>query len=864
MIFKMTLFLTSDEEVYGSINTRTSFDNCIKQDFFTEDGNNVALKEIFFDAKFPTLINNSLPHAITIIDGREHDINEFPEKFKKNSSFVALFSKNKRKHREKAFMRVEKDFITSSSILADVESNLVVEIHPRLNYAMVCGFLTDLTINTKEEVVNYLNKELFPFHKVKPLKITSTGQIYIKSNLNIFLSSNIINILGFSPSQRTDPIHQMIFPSDEIVKRVSNYIENDEEWLNFDDELARLEYESDIYTNYRRLISEKPVGRIAIEYFDGIQQRKVESHLSIELFHHREVMWMYKTELRFINRVLLHTFTQRVKEDALSELALGLSWLKEEGKDLDARIRGVLNDRDWRKGVGGLATGFGGLVTLKIDGEHVILTPLHSEKCKRRLREKIDGINDPLLRNVFTNTFPNVEVRKISFNDTLCKLLGATTSSIEFNRNGDDVRLSEKIDYFKSMRYELFNSYENKTPFALDFLTNRERFETEDEYTLCAVKTQSENAFLIKKHVEYFADQPFNIYSNFPKLMFITANFIESSLFGSTQQNILNFFPISMKHMGMLHHRFDNPIVLKMIPNSVFHIKLLDQNLSPLKAGLGVPTLLTVKKTSNENMFPVTVISSDHENKILFPENRHNCFKNKLSFPLLFSNKSEWRVSLRSLAFPKVKNIQSDVCKILFKSLNEKREWTLNFDSSFVTDVNNIVFLLNSKIKEIFDGVDDIILPKFLTNENQSMILLESNGVNCYLDGDMMRLLGFSFSHPKELTEFIENGKYSGVTSPNIFLFQPQEIMIISNIVEEAYYAQSRPNILRIVPIPNQQEVNGYNYVQFEQHDDIGIKLDRIDDIEIKILTRKGKFVDFVDECDVKLQLEFKQIKNQI
>ena len=141
------------------------------------------------------------------------------------------------------------------------------------------------------------------------------------------------------------------------------------------------------------------------------------------------------------------------------------------------------------------------------------------------------------------------------------------------------------------------------------------------------------------------------------------------------------------------------------------------------------------------------------------------------------------------------------------------------------------------------------------------MILLESNGVNCYLDGDMMRLLGFSFSHPKELTEFIENGKYSGVTSTNIFLFQPQEIMIISNIVEEAYYAQSRPNILRIVPIPDQQQVTGYNYVQFEQHDDIGIKLDRIDDIEIKILTRKGELVDFIDdECDVKLQLEFKRI----
>ena len=76
----MTLFLTSDEMVYGSTNTRTSFDNCIQQDFFSEQGRNVALKEIFFDAKFPTLINNSFPHAITLIDGREHSIDEFPAK----------------------------------------------------------------------------------------------------------------------------------------------------------------------------------------------------------------------------------------------------------------------------------------------------------------------------------------------------------------------------------------------------------------------------------------------------------------------------------------------------------------------------------------------------------------------------------------------------------------------------------------------------------------------------------------------------------------------------------------------------------------------------------------------------------------
>ena len=43
----MSLFLTSDENVYGNDNTRTAFDNCIDQDFFARDGKNIALKEIF-------------------------------------------------------------------------------------------------------------------------------------------------------------------------------------------------------------------------------------------------------------------------------------------------------------------------------------------------------------------------------------------------------------------------------------------------------------------------------------------------------------------------------------------------------------------------------------------------------------------------------------------------------------------------------------------------------------------------------------------------------------------------------------------------------------------------------------------------
>ena len=139
-------------------------------------------------------------------------------------------------------------------------------------------------------------------------------------------------------------------------------------------------------------------------------------------------------------------------------------------------------------------------------------------------------------------------------------------------------------------------------------------------------------------------------------------------------------------------------------------------------------------------------------------------------------------------------------------------------------------------------------------------IQLESKSFDCFFEPDMMKMLGFSYSYQTGNTKFPSKTVFRGVTKPNIFIFQHQEMVIISNIVEESFYAQSRPTILKIISIPDQQEVTGYNYIQFENHDGVKIKYDRVDDIEVKLLTRKGDLINFVNEGDVKLQLEFKKI----
>ena len=123
----------------------------------------------------------------------------------------------------------------------------------------------------------------------------------------------------------------------------------------------------------------------------------------------------------------------------------------------------------------------------------------------------------------------------------------------------------------------------------------------------------------------------------------------------------------------------------------------------------------------------------------------------------------------------------------------------------------------------------------------------------------MMKLLGLTHSYLDTSIIFDSESKIQGVSDPDLFIFQPQEIIVLSNIVEESFYAQSRPNILRIIPIPFQDKENLYSYVQFPNQDKIPISLDRINDIKIDIITRKGEFVNFTNQNDVKVQLEFEK-----
>ena len=852
----MTLYLSSDEQTLDESNTRTRFKNRILPDFFEKDSFNLKLHEIFFDSKFPTLANFEYPHIITTIIGSEHKLQDFPEKFQNNSLFRYLCKNYKTK--EFSPLLVEKQALYDSH-LSEIDFEVFYEIHPRLNFAFSIAFIKDISIRSQKDVVDLLNSFMFPFHKNKPLKYFSNDYIEIESNLNLYMSKNLLQLLGFNFFESEKLLNHLNLPLRN--KYMDKFIKDPYAPVIYRDMLTRMEEESPMYSNYRTLIAQKPKGCIQVEFVIGSYPSHFEIEFDLDLFHQRDKAIDYDGEIDLINRLLLKKYLSVIEENILN---LKISTSKEDQKDFDDFIYYLLQDRanmveleEW-----------GGLFTLKrTKKKHILVEVFHTEKRKDIYKqfhatiEKLPG--SPILKQASFDIFLSSKLKKVSFNPTLCHLLGvseSTSSSITLQMEGEEERLLPfPLNYYKSIRHEIGKSSLTNTSFALQLIQTEEEVASLSS-SIKSIKTDQDNVFMInRKGGAILADETINLKINSPQLIFVMANFVQHSLVGSNQKQILNFFPLPKRTNEIVHHRFKRPIILKIIPGSVFHISLVDEDFNQIKADVGLPTLLALKKSFEENMFPVSLISSDKTNLKLFPDNKPNSFKNKLSFPLLMNHEHGWGVSLRSIAFPKVMNVFSKYHFFTVKKMGEGENVVITLDNSYVTSGTKLLYLLNEKIRDSLSSYSESVLPSFSLKDG--LTLIETNDFECHLNGDLLKVLGLTHSYQDEGIVYHPLSSILGVLDMNLFLLQPQEMIVISNIVEEAFYAQHRPKILKIIPISTRQmDFTSYNYIQFEEEDVIPVKLDRIDEIEISIITRKGDLINFVDLYDVKCQLEFKQL----
>ena len=859
----MALYLTSDETYTNAINSRTKFSNNILSDFFQGETFNLALKEIYFDPKFPTLADPKCPHVITTVFPKDHKLIEFSSEIQQMSIFKSMFTNHKvnNKPGDAAPFIFQRKFPQNETDIKNLDSTVMYEIHPSLSFVFSVAYCGDININSRRGIVNFLNSVMFPLHAKKPIQYTPSGMVTIESDLNMYMSESILELLGINQYEMADKsVPMIVFPDSDKIREQLPIIDDTNDLQRHDDMLAKIEDSSEMYSNYRKLVNDEPKGKIVIEYSTGSGENttifKLEEDFDLNIFNLNAETFNYDDIIEQINIKMLSNYLDVIKYRLLN---VNMPYTDEDVIDLEGFLiflkgrRSGLNLNKW-----------GGVLTLKRIHKQLSVSLFHTkknfDKFVRKSR-KLMKTKSELVRQAWIEIFHEPTVIQVSFNDTLCSLFGigdgdGNFTFTEFDVSGKKI-MPHNMDYLRAIRMELTKIFKTDVPWYLH-LFNLHDLIGDREFHLPKklFHTNEERLYYIQNGKSYTANGKINLRRNFPKIIFIAGSFAQYSLFGSEQQQILNFFPLYKDDDTAICHRFKNPIIFKTSPGAVFHITLLDENFQSLKADVGNPTLLALEKTHQENMFPVTILSSDMKNMQLYPENRNNFFKNKLSFPLIFSDRESWTVSLRSMAFPKVKNIYPEQCKMMMVKSNSETPIHISVESSYITGIVDLLSLLNSAIRNNIKNEEYSQIPVF--NFESGVVHFKTNSYNCYLEGDMMKILGLSYSYHKRTEQFAAGTTTIGVMEPNIFIFQPQEIIVLSDIVEEAFYAQSRPTILRIVPILEQTKFIGYNYVQFEEHDNVPIKLDRVHDIEIKILTRKGDYVNFVETEDVKIQLEFK------
>ena len=851
----MSLFLTSDEayvnqniNFQNESNSRTNFSNSILPDFFQDAPFNLALKEVYFDPNFPSLANKDSPHVITFIRPSLNTLSDFPQKFQDVSQFRSLFTQGQDAGKVLAPMRVHAEQVSSLD-----ECSVTVEFHPRLNFAFSLASVKDVSMTSEIDMVQFLNQNFFPLHKKKPLKMGADGKVTIMSDIDMYMSKTILNLLGFINFENIC----VPCPVLKFLQKNQSEDENLDHVVIHKDALARIEEESDLYTNYRQLIRNRPKGEVVITYKidDELLTSKVEFELDLFQFN-EQIAFDYDRQFEKINFVMREQWLTEVIKRALASLP-------NTSRQHLSKLRSIFEAAK-RVAMKNTARNWGGLITLNRRGKAATISQYHGYEGNKVYNAFANDLKDApsIVKVVFENVFLKPKVEQISVNETFGTLLNIDRKSILNFGTSEEIVFPQDMNYFKCARSELAKSF-GIPPYSLHIMTLFDEVNAASRPHL-TFKTEKDNFFHLRSRQTYKSDSAINLQINYPKLIFVMGNFVNHSFYGSRQEKILNFFPVNQKKNEIIHHNFENPIRLNISTDSNFHINLVDENLEPLNAGFGVPTLLSLKKSDREKMFPVTVVSSDHENMKLYPSNKSNSFINKLNIPLLFSDRTQWTVSLRCIAFPKICNIYPDHCNMTIIKVVQGEEVAppikISLKTAYINNIDSLVSYINESIaEEVAKYPSQNKIPSF--KKKGRHVTLQTNGYSCGVTRDMIKLLGLSYSYLDTSIIFNNDETIEGVTEPDLFIFQPQEIIVLSNIVEESFYAQSRPNILRIIPIPFQEDVNVYNYVQFQNPDKIPVSFDRISDIKIDIITRKGELLNFTDQNDVKVQLEFEKKK---
>ena len=363
-----------------------------------------------------------------------------------------------------------------------------------------------------------------------------------------------------------------------------------------------------------------------------------------------------------------------------------------------------------------------------------------------------------------------------------------------------------------------------------------------------------------------------------PEIVKVQSSIISSQIFNNHhEKDLLILCPDFHKNNDQYYFKeFEQPQKIKLENTSISNIDIFlrDQNNNKLQLLPGIATVICLKlekMPTNHKSFNVRVTSKANSE---YPKNKKNNFKVQMPHILDFNTNKNWKVALTSISHPNNYNTFPPLSKnekaIVFIPADTRYPKIEHYFNSGIYKEDDLINELNDNFLQYF-GV------KF-TKENKNM-KFELPG-RYLITNSLLKILGCSkivgVVDPSCL-KMGNNGwpvmnldkKFTTSTLTddqhfwfefeqpiNINYFQPEYIVVYTNIVKETIIGGSNANILRIVPIPK-TETDDYIVQEFKNKNFIALSNTEVSEIEINLRGHDGTLIDFNGAEDNILNLEF-------
>ena len=339
-------------------------------------------------------------------------------------------------------------------------------------------------------------------------------------------------------------------------------------------------------------------------------------------------------------------------------------------------------------------------------------------------------------------------------------------------------------------------------------------------------------------------------YLSIPNLIKIKCDNIKSQVFNNAHSKDMEVIkPEFSNHISHYFHEFENPLYIPLLNTSLRDLtfELTDEHNNRLKLSEGIPTLLQInfkRMSSRTKSFSIRLTPMINDNN-----NYVNKFTNIL--PSTLNLNENWRVGLKEITFPSnIKSLPTDDNSLEIELLNDFME---------------VIPFSNVKCKIINESFDQRSLLKSL-NERTSMLNLLTFSItdNClyvlstehcqlnfsfnlakFLNLDMSELDTYEYQPSVIKVKTIKNVLTKIGDKINWTIFRPAYLMIYSDLVKPTLISSEYTNILRIVPVKNEEKELEYQSIEFKNVEFREISNNFINIIRTEIRSHSGELVQF-------------------